>query len=67
MLGDLRSQNRAMRLDLDAFIREAERAAGSAPPEYAKIRAINLGRETAAEAELTELELGKNQCALSRR
>jgi glyoxylase-like metal-dependent hydrolase (beta-lactamase superfamily II) len=66
-LGDLRRRNRAMRLDLDAFVREAERAAGSAPPEYARIRAINLGRETAAEAELTELELGKNQCALSRR
>jgi glyoxylase-like metal-dependent hydrolase (beta-lactamase superfamily II) len=66
-LGDLRRRNRAMRLDLDAFVREAERAAGSAPAEYARIRLINLGRETAAEAELTELELGKNQCALSRR
>lgn len=66
-LGDLRSRNRAMRLDLDTFVREAEHAAGSTPPEYARIRAINLGRETAAEAELTELELGKNQCALSRR
>jgi glyoxylase-like metal-dependent hydrolase (beta-lactamase superfamily II) len=66
-LGNLRRRNRAMRLDLDAFVREAEHAAGSAPPEYERIRAINLGRETAAEAELTELELGKNQCALSRR
>jgi glyoxylase-like metal-dependent hydrolase (beta-lactamase superfamily II) len=66
-LGVLRQRNRAMRLDLDAFVREAEHAAGSAPAEYTRIRAINLGRETAAEAELTELELGKNQCALSRR
>ena len=66
-LGALRQRNPAMRLDLDAFVREAEHAAGSAPAEYARIRAINLGRETAAEAELTELELGKNQCALSRR
>ena len=67
VLGDLRARNRAMQLDLDAFVREAERAAGSAPPEYARIRAINHGRETPAETELTELELGKNQCALSRR
>jgi glyoxylase-like metal-dependent hydrolase (beta-lactamase superfamily II) len=67
VLGDLRSRNRAMRLDLQTFVREAEHAAGSAPPEYARIRAINLGREAVAEAELTELELGKNQCALSRR
>jgi hypothetical protein len=56
-----------MQLGRDAFVREAERAAGSAPPEYARIRAINLGRETAAATEMTELELGKNQCALSRR
>jgi glyoxylase-like metal-dependent hydrolase (beta-lactamase superfamily II) len=66
-LGDLRRGNRAMQLSLDAFVHEAERAAGSAPPEYARIREINLGRETAAETELTALELGKNQCALSRR
>jgi glyoxylase-like metal-dependent hydrolase (beta-lactamase superfamily II) len=66
-LGALRTGNHAMRLDLDAFVREAEQAAGSAPPEYARIRAINLGREKATESELTELELGKNQCALSRR
>jgi glyoxylase-like metal-dependent hydrolase (beta-lactamase superfamily II) len=66
-LGDLRRRNHAMRLDVDAFVREAERATGSAPPEYARIRSINLGREIAAEAELTELELGRNQCALSRR
>jgi glyoxylase-like metal-dependent hydrolase (beta-lactamase superfamily II) len=66
-LGDLRRRNRAMQLGLDAFVREAEHAAGSAPVEYARIRAINLGHESAAESELTELELGKNQCALSRR
>ena len=66
-LGALRRENEAMRLDLDAFVRKAEGAAGSAPPGYAKIREINLGRETAAEEEIKELELGKNQCALSRR
>ena len=66
-LGALRRENEAMRLDLDAFVRKAEGAAGSAPPGYAKIREINLGRETAAEEEIHELELGKNQCALSRR
>lgn len=66
-LGALRRENEAMRLDLDTFVRKAERAAGSAPPGYAKIREINLGRETAAEDEVKELELGKNQCALSRR
>jgi glyoxylase-like metal-dependent hydrolase (beta-lactamase superfamily II) len=66
-LGALRARNPAMRLDLDAFVRQAERAAGAAPAEYTRIRAINLGRESATDAELVELELGKNQCALSRR
>jgi hypothetical protein len=56
-----------MRLDVDEFVAKAERAAGTAPPAYARIREINLGRQTAGEEELTELELGKNQCALSRR
>lgn len=66
-LGDLRARNPAMRLDVEAFVREAERAAGAAPAEYVRIRAINLGRESASEVEVVELELGKNQCALSRR
>jgi glyoxylase-like metal-dependent hydrolase (beta-lactamase superfamily II) len=66
-LGDLRTRTPVMRLDRDAFVREAARAATAAPPEYARIRAINLGRASASEAELVELELGKNQCALSRR
>jgi glyoxylase-like metal-dependent hydrolase (beta-lactamase superfamily II) len=66
-LGALRRENAAMRLDVDEFVAKAERAAGTAPPAYARIREINLGRQTAGEEELTELELGKNQCALSRR
>jgi glyoxylase-like metal-dependent hydrolase (beta-lactamase superfamily II)/rhodanese-related sulfurtransferase len=66
-LGALRQGTRALQLDLEAFVQEAERAAGSAPAEYAKIRAINLGRQATTEGELAELELGKNQCALSRR
>jgi glyoxylase-like metal-dependent hydrolase (beta-lactamase superfamily II) len=66
-LGALRRENAAMRLDVDEFVAKAERASGTAPPAYARIREINLGRQTAGEEELTELELGKNQCALSRR
>lgn len=43
----------------------AEPQAGTAPGAYARIPRMALGRETAGEAELVELELGKNQCALS--
>src|SRR4029453_7876836 len=45
-LGALRVRNRAMRLDLDAFVREAEHAAGTAPAEYTRIRRTTLGRDT---------------------
>src|SRR4029453_10153875 len=52
---------------LAGFAREAEHAAGTAPAEYTRIRAINLGRETAAESERTEGERGRSQGALWRR
>ena len=51
----------------DAFVRRPSTPPARRLPSTRRIRAINLGRETAAETELTELELGKNQCALSRR
>jgi glyoxylase-like metal-dependent hydrolase (beta-lactamase superfamily II) len=64
-LGTVRRDNAVLGLDEAAFVDRARAAAGSAPAEYVRIRRINLGREAAAEAELVELELGKNQCALS--
>ena len=65
-LGDLRAKNPSMRLDEESFLREAESAAGHAPVQYARIRRVNLGDPASAD-ELTELELGKNECAMSRR
>jgi hypothetical protein len=46
--------------------REAELAAVHAPVQYARIRGVNLGDPAPAD-ELIELELGKNECAMSRR
>jgi hypothetical protein len=65
-LGDLRAKNPSMRLDEESFLREAELAAGHAPVQYARIRQVNLGDPAPAD-ELIELELGKNECAMSRR
>ena len=65
-LGDLRAKNPSMRLDEESFLREAELAAGHAPVQYAQIRRVNLGDPAPAD-ELVELELGKNECAMSRR
>lgn len=66
-LGDVRRELAARAADQATFVRAAETAAGTAPPQYARIRAINLGHATATEDETVELELGKNECALSRR
>jgi glyoxylase-like metal-dependent hydrolase (beta-lactamase superfamily II)/rhodanese-related sulfurtransferase len=65
-LGDLREKNPSMQLDEESFLREAESASGHAPVQYARIRRVNLG-DTALADELVELELGKNECAMSRR
>jgi glyoxylase-like metal-dependent hydrolase (beta-lactamase superfamily II) len=65
-MGDLRLNNPTMRLDEESLLREAELAAGHAPLQYARIRRINLGDPVPAD-ELIELELGKNECAMSRR
>ena len=65
-LGDLRAKNPSMQIDEESFLREAELAAGHAPVQYGRIRRVNLGDPAPAD-ELLELELGKNECAMSRR
>lgn len=65
-MGDLRLLNSTMRLDEEALLHAVELAAGHAPVQYARIRRINLGDPAPAD-ELIELELGRNECALSRR
>jgi glyoxylase-like metal-dependent hydrolase (beta-lactamase superfamily II)/rhodanese-related sulfurtransferase len=66
-LGDLRRSVPEMLIPAeDAFV-EAVRAAVTKPPDsYAEIIKINLGQASASEEKITEWELGKNQCAVSR-
>ena len=65
-MGDLRLNNPSMRLDEESLLREAELAALRAPAQYARIRRVNLGEPAPAD-EIVELELGRNECAMSRR
>lgn len=65
--GALRKQNPALRLDEKEFVQKINESVAPAPPHYARIRRINLGLESPSEEELEEIELGKNECALSRR
>lgn len=66
-LGTLRRDNAAMRSAQDDFVRVAATSLPPAPAEYARIRAINLAPQIAADDELDLVELGKNQCAMAPR
>jgi glyoxylase-like metal-dependent hydrolase (beta-lactamase superfamily II)/rhodanese-related sulfurtransferase len=66
-LGDAIAANVVLTRGEEAFVGEAEASAGTAPPQYGAIREINLRHPAVAEEELIELELGRNQCAMSRR
>jgi glyoxylase-like metal-dependent hydrolase (beta-lactamase superfamily II)/rhodanese-related sulfurtransferase len=66
-LGDLRRDNDSMRLDEDAFIGRILSGIPAAPPHYDRIRRINMGLAPPSPEEAAEMELGRNECALSGR
>lgn len=64
-LGDLPARNEPFAIaDGDAFVAWIRSRAGSFPEAYRRIKAVNLGLEDPSPDELTELEAGRNQCAL---
>lgn len=65
-LGDLRRGNESMRLDEGAFIGRILAGIPAAPPHYDTIRRINMGLPLPPPEEAAEMELGRNECALSR-
>ena len=52
--------------DADAFARYILASLPAFPPQYVEIKRVNLGLASPAEAEASELELGKNVCALAK-
>jgi len=66
-LGDLRRDHESMRLDENAFIARILSGIPGAPPHYDTIRRINMGLPLPPPEEAAEMELGRNECALSRR
>jgi hypothetical protein len=62
----LRKKNAALALDESTFIRQIQDQTAPAPPQYSKIRELNLGKMAATDEELEEMELGRNECALKR-
>ena len=65
-LGEIRAASPELALPTEAAFVEAMRAAVKPPPEvYRRIIAANLSSAAVPEAEASEWELGKNQCAAS--
>jgi glyoxylase-like metal-dependent hydrolase (beta-lactamase superfamily II) len=65
-LGALRRGQKTLRADEGSFLRQVTEEARPAPEAYEIIRAMNLGGRPADDEARAALELGKNECALSR-
>jgi hypothetical protein len=52
--------------DEDEFVAYVVDRLGDSPSEYGTIRLINLGVKKATAEEISELEVGRNECALSK-
>ena len=63
--GDLCLSNGPLRMnDCEQFTRWVRSKAGSVPETYRRIKGINIGSERPDEAQMDELDAGRNQCAL---
>lgn len=51
--------------DEDEFVEYVVSHLGEAPEVYATIREVNLGHHLPSKDEAVELEVGRNECALS--
>jgi len=66
-LVNLRARLGLLRLPRNLFIEAVLDGLAPAPPGYETLRRLNLELENATDDELSELELGKNECALARK
>ncbi len=66
-LGDLLENDPVVSItDEDEFVSYIASHLGKPPAEYSTIRLVNLGTKQAGAEEISELEVGRNECALSK-
>lgn len=66
-LGDLLENDPVVSMaDEEEFVSYVVDHLGTPPAEYSSIRLVNLGQKQATAAEISELEVGRNECALSK-
>jgi glyoxylase-like metal-dependent hydrolase (beta-lactamase superfamily II) len=64
-LGELRSRNHLLTIkDEASFEKEILSSLPEQPESYAEMRKVNMGLDKPDEEQMSELELGKNQCAV---
>jgi glyoxylase-like metal-dependent hydrolase (beta-lactamase superfamily II) len=62
-LGEVRERNRDLRHDQEEFIQELAADIPDHPPNFERVKRVNVGQESVPAGELAELELGPNNCA----
>ena len=63
--GPLQESNKPLAMtDLETLTEWIRNKTGSAPDAYRRIKAVNVGLLEVSEEEATELEVGRNECAV---
>jgi glyoxylase-like metal-dependent hydrolase (beta-lactamase superfamily II)/rhodanese-related sulfurtransferase len=62
-LSEVRERNDDLHLDRAAFVERLANDIPDHPPNFERVKGVNVGREHVDEDELADLELGPNRCA----
>ncbi len=62
-LSEVEARNDAFGQDRDALVEALSETAPEQPPNFERIKLVNVGEEAVTEKEATDLELGPNRCA----
>jgi len=62
-LGEVKARNRDLQRDREKFVATLAADIPDHPPNFERVKRVNVGQESVAEAELADLELGPNNCA----
>jgi glyoxylase-like metal-dependent hydrolase (beta-lactamase superfamily II) len=62
-LDEVRARNEDLRRDRESFVETLAADLPDHPPNFERVKRVNVGRESVPERQLAELELGPNNCA----
>lgn len=62
-LGEVREQNEDLKRDREEFIKALASDIPEHPPNFERVKRTNVGQESVPDDELSDLELGPNNCA----